>query len=129
MKGNIRDVLNQRNQFSAISGNRDAYGSVQAIPNSAIKQEVKSAVLNHLQNRANGGASSIGGHVNYINPIPKKVSAATMKIWGNAVVEDAKKSGLYFGVHPYTHYHGTAPRASKAGEFNVHIPESFFTDE
>lgn len=120
----IRQVINAKNQFSAISGNKKAYGSVQAMPQSHIKPIVQTAVMSHLQERANGADSVVQGHVNYLNP--KVSSAFSLKQWGNAVVESAKHSGLVFGKEPYAHYHGTAPGGKQAPAFNVNIPEKYF---
>jgi len=59
--GNIRNVINENSQFSKISGAPGAYGSVQAVPDKVINAQVKAEVLNHLQNRANGTESTVGG--------------------------------------------------------------------
>ncbi len=124
--GNIRNVINENSQFSKISGAPGAYGSVQAVPDKVINAQVKAEVLNHLQNRANGTESTVGGHTHYLNP---KVSGKkSLNTWGNAVVESTKKSGLVFGKPPFAHYHGTPPKEKPAGKFNVNIPASFFDD-
>lgn len=118
--GNVRAVVNAKNQFSAISGNKDAYGSVQAMPNSRINSRVRDEVMKHLQARASGQASSVGGHVNYLNPTYS--SQKSLREWGNDVVAQGKKSNMVFGSGNAMHYHGTAKGAKQASNFAVRLP-------
>lgn len=122
-KGDVRKVINAPNQFSEISGNAGAYGSVQKMPDKDIKPKVQAQVLAHLKDRANGMSSIVGGHVNYLNPV--KSGKVPLEQWGNAVVEQAKKEGLVFGVGQNTHYHGTAKGAKQAPKFQLVIPAKY----
>ncbi|STY90460.1 hypothetical protein [Moraxella bovis] len=68
-------------------------------------------------------SSIVGGHVNYLNPV--KSGKVPLEQWGNAVVEQAKKEGLVFGVGQNTHYHGTAKGAKQAPKFQLVIPAKY----
>ena len=117
--GNVRAVLNAQNQFSDISGNKDAYGSVQNMPEKDIKPKAREQTIKHLQDRMNGMKSSIGGHYNYFNPNKSKPN------WGPAVKASAEREGLVFGYGVHIHYHGTAQGERKAPELNVYLPEKY----
>ena len=120
--GHVREVINIHKHFTSIT----KYGGVQYVPDSEIKAVIKDVVLDHLQNRANGEPSIIGGHTHYLNE--KESDSASKVQWGNAVIKYAKEHNLYFGKEGYRHYHGTPPPEKPAKEFNVHIPKSFFTN-
>lgn len=103
-KGDVRAVINAPIQFSAISGNPNAYGSVQRMPDSRINGRVEQAVLEYLQYRLDGGTSSVGNHLNYANPYYS--SQQSMK-WVQPLAIRARREGLVFGSGTAIHVHGT----------------------
>ncbi|MGJ7039141.1 hypothetical protein J2Y63_002396 [Shinella sp. BE166] len=110
----VTGVLNQRRQFSKITGpsNLDPYGSVQNTPKAS--QAVQDLVRQHVENRTAGALSTIGGAVNYANPNVSDKSNLTG--WINPMIEaGAKRLGLGQNVH----YHGNAPGAMPADEYSV----------
>ena len=117
--GNVRGVLNARNQFCKISGEENAYGSVQNMPEKDIKPKAREQTIKHLQDRMNGMKSSIGGHYNYFNPNKSKPN------WGPAVKASAEREGLVFGHGVHIHYHGTAQGERKAPELSIVLPEKY----
>ena len=118
-KGNVRGVLNARDQFSQISGKKDAYGSVQNMPEKDIKPKAQEQTIKHLQDRMDGMKSSIGGHYNYFNPYESNPH------WGPYVKASAEREGLVFGHGKDIHYHGTAQGERKAPELNIVLPEKY----
>lgn len=103
-KGDVRAVVNAQSQFSAISGNADAYGSVQRMPDSRINKRTEQAVLEYLQYRLDGGASSVGNHLNYANPYYSSPQSMT---WVKPLAIRARREGLVFGSGAAIHVHGT----------------------
>jgi hypothetical protein len=110
--GTISDVGNSRWQFSGINSNlKHAYGVLEKMPKAHINKRVAAEVVKYLHDRAAGAPSSVGKHLNYLNPIYS--SQKSLKEWGNDVVAQASKSGLVFGAGKARHYHGTAKGSSK----------------
>lgn len=103
-KGDVRAVVNAKNQFSAISGNADAFGSVQRMPDARINKRVEQAVLEYLQYRLDGGSSSISNHLNYANPY---YSSPQSMAWVQPLAIRARREGLVFGSGTAIHVHGT----------------------
>ena len=124
-KKTVRSVLNAKGKFSKISGNPDAFGSVEKMPDKEIRPWIAKFTEEYLKERTTNPHSSIGGNYNYLNPHSKSVSEDTMRKWGNDVVEQAKKSGLIFGEGNFKHYHGTAKGHKMAPSFIVVIPKSY----
>lgn len=69
--GALKDVVNAKNQFSAIAGPQSLrpYGSVDKMPNRAISSKVAAEVGRWLEMRARGVSSSVGDNLNYLNPL------------------------------------------------------------
>lgn len=116
-KGNVRGVLEQRAQFSAISGSAKAFGSIDKVPRNLVTPRVTEQALAYLQKRASGAPSIIGGHFNYFNPNKSNPT------WGPDVKAQAIRSGLIFGRDPYVHYHGTAQGEKQAPRFKLILPK------
>lgn len=119
-KGDIRSVVNAPLQFSQISGNKGAYGSVQNMPNNHIKRRAEIAVLRHLEARMNGADSTVGGHLNYANPYS---SSPTSMAWVRPLQIRAQREGLVFGEGRAIHVHGTDPGFArfKPKPFNIKL--------
>ena len=100
----VASVANARNQFSAINGPRNnnytVWGSVDQVPDSVIPDFLPNIVTSWVTARAAGTPSSIGGNLNYANPIG---SDASNLAWINAL------DGPRLGFGNSTHYHGTVP--------------------
>ncbi|MDX1222689.1 hypothetical protein GOL85_13250 [Sinorhizobium medicae] len=115
-------VLNQRRQFSKITGpsSLDPYGSVQQTPRAPAA--VKSLVMDHVAARAAGAPPSIGGALNYANP---HFSSKSNLGWiGDMINAGAEKLGVGKSVH----YHGNAPGTRPVGEYALSaesMPGSF----
>ena len=62
-RGNLRAVVNKPGAFSAVNPK-----GIQVTPDSVLKEWTSNYTLHHLQERANGKPSIIGGHFNYLNP-------------------------------------------------------------
>ncbi|WP_318883795.1 cell wall hydrolase [Sinorhizobium meliloti] len=104
-------VLNQRRQFSKITGpsSLNPYGSVQQTPRAPAA--VKSLVMDHVAARAAGAPPSIGGALNYANP---HASTKNNMGWiGDMISAGAEKLGVGKNVH----YHGNAPGTRPVGEY------------
>ncbi|WP_208606215.1 hypothetical protein, partial [Rodentibacter rarus] len=68
--GDVRGVINKRWAFSDINTPRkSAYGSVQNVPMARVSEKIKNGVLAHLKNRSMGEESSVGGNLDYANPL------------------------------------------------------------
>ena len=103
----VRGVINQKSQFSQISGNRGAYGSVQAMPDNAIKSKARAFVPGYLSGRVDGSIKPvINGDLNYLNPAHS--GAKAMRTWGKIIKDQAEKSGQIYGKGDSLHYHGTS---------------------
>lgn len=110
----VTGVLNQRRQFSKITGpsNLDPYGSVQNTP--AASQVTQDLVREHIGNRVAGGEPIIGDAVNYANP--NFSSKSNLSGWINPMIEaGATKLGLGNAIH----WHGNAPGAVPPDEYGV----------
>lgn len=110
----VTGVLNQRRQFSKITGpsSLDPYGSVQNTP--AASQATQELVRQHIENRVAGAESTIGNAVNYANP--NYSSLSNRRGWIDSMIDaGAQKLGLGRAVH----YHGNAPGAVPADDYAV----------
>ncbi len=116
---NVRKVLERDRQFSDISGNANAVGSVDKVPRSRVTPQIIEQSMRHFQNRAEGHPSIIGGNFNYFNP------RKTMPSWGPDVMAQAEKNGHIFGKGQRIHYHGTAEGNKRAPAFKVTLPVPF----
>lgn len=106
-------VLNQRRQFSKITGpsSLNPYGSVQNTPRAP--EAVRNIVADHVASRAAGSPSTIGGSLNYANP---NYSSRRNLGWINDMINaGAQKLGIGKAVH----YHGNAPGTQPVGEYSV----------
>ncbi|TBE77231.1 hypothetical protein ELH01_08220 [Rhizobium ruizarguesonis] len=123
--GSLKDVVNAKNQFSAIAGPRSMkpYGDVDNMPKRAISPKIAAAVDSWLEMRARGVPSSVGDNLNYLNPLYS--SQSSLRGWGWSVVAQAKKSGYVMGAGKATHYHGTSRDLEKykPGAFRVVIDD------
>ena len=108
-------VLNQKNQFSAISGNKKSFGSVANAPPASAK--ITAMVESHFAARAGGEGSSVGGAVNFAN---KDFSGPkARKEWVDALHAEAMASGNFVGKGNQTTVFGTAKGGTPAEEFNI----------
>ena len=100
----VEGVLSQPLQFTKITGppSRNPYGSLQNTP--AAPQSTRAAVQSHLDARAGGAPSSIGGNLHYANPHFSDQSNLTG--WVNPMIE---AGATPIGVGNAVHYHGTDP--------------------
>jgi spore germination cell wall hydrolase CwlJ-like protein len=87
----IQGVINQNKQFSAINN----IGTWEHLPKAPDKHFA--IVLNHIQNRARGGASDIKGATHFFNP------DISHPDWGPAVLANPTAK---FGTPPNSHVHG-----------------------
>ncbi|MBP1881800.1 cell wall hydrolase [Sinorhizobium mexicanum] len=121
--GSLKDVVNAKNQFSAIAGPRSLkpYGNVDNMPTRAISSKIAEEVDRWLEMRARGVPSGVGDNLNYLNPLYS--SQSSLRGWGWSVVAQAKKSGYVMGAGKATHYHGTSRDLVKykPGAFRVVI--------
>lgn len=103
----VRGVINQKSQFSAISGNKGAYGSVQAMPDGAVKPKAGAFVPGYLRGRVDGTIKPvINGDLSYLNPAHSGQKA--LRTWGKIIMDQANKSGQIYGSKGSLHYHGTS---------------------
>lgn len=103
----VRGVINQSHQFSQISGNKGAYGSVQNMPDGKVNGLARAFVPNYLRGRVDGSIKPvINGDLNYLNPHHSGQKA--MRTWGKIIKEQAEKSGQIYGTGKSVHYHGTS---------------------
>lgn len=126
--GNIRKVVNKFGAFSMInsnlrnkSGHKIAYGSVENMPSNAVNRTVRQSVMQHLQERANGKRSIVGGDVNYANPNYLGQASASTKKWVAEVQSQAQKTGQVFGAGKAVHVHGTPSGQKRAPKFDVQL--------
>lgn len=99
----IQEVVDQPKQFSAINETGSWAGLPVATPN------VARIVEEHVNARAAGRASEIGGATHFLNP--HLSSASALAAWGNHVVRNAV--AVYGNeAKKDVHYHGFAPGAS-----------------
>lgn len=117
-RGNLRAVVNKPGAFSAVNPK-----GIQVTPDSVLKEWTSNYTLHHLQERANGKPSIIGGHFNYLNP--NESDESKKRQWGNDVYEQAKRTGLIFGTGELIHAHGTAKGEKQAPAFHVILPAGF----
>ena len=103
----MQDVVNASHQFSAISGNKKAYGSVDRMPDSAIDQKTAEFTKQYLAQRVAGKPSIIGGHLNYANP---HYSDSKNLKWINQLKADYN---IVIGSGKAIHYHGTVPELKR----------------
>ena len=111
----MQSVVNAKSQFSAISGNKNAYGSVDRMPDSAIHQKTAEFTKQYLAQRVAGKPSIIGGHLNYANP---HHSDSKNLGWINQLKRDYN---IVIGSGKAIHYHGTTPELKRymPGAFKV----------
>lgn len=96
----IQEVVDQPRQFSAINETGSWTGLPPATPN------VARIVEEHVDARAAGGGSEIGGATHFLNPYLS--SASALAAWGNDVVRNAV--AVYGSEEKKdVHYHGFAP--------------------
>ncbi|PCE27922.1 calcium-binding protein [Paraburkholderia acidicola] len=121
----IRGVINERWQFSDINAPRpSAYGSVQNVPESRVSQRVRSLVLAHLQDRANGGASLVGNNLSYANPYALDEASDATRAWVEDVVHQASITGYRYGSGRAVHVHGTTQglMPSRPDPYTIELP-------
>jgi hypothetical protein len=124
----IRDVINERWQFSDINAPRQsAYGSVQNVPESRVSPRVRSLVVSHLQDRANGGVSLVGNNLSYANPYALDEASAATRAWVEDVVHQASITGYRYGSGHAVHVHGTTQglMSSRPDPYTIELPESY----
>lgn len=103
----VRGVINQSHQFSAISGNKGAYGSIQNMPDGATKPKARAFVPGYLKGLVDGSIKPvINGDLNYLNPAHSGQKA--LRTWGKIIMDQANKSGQIYGTGKSLHYHGTS---------------------
>lgn len=103
----VRGVINQSHQFSAISGNKGAYGSIQNMPDGATKPKARAFVPGYLKGLVDGSIKPvINGDLNYLNPAHSGQKA--LRTWGKIIIDQANKSGQIYGTGKSLHYHGTS---------------------
>ncbi|RQP04084.1 MAG: hypothetical protein D1H97_19840 [Paracoccus sp. BP8] len=120
----ITDVVNAKHQFSAISGNKGAVGSVDNLP--MPNKRVDKLVDDYLVARAQGLESSVGGNLNYLNPKYSSWNNIKPGSWGDSVVKQAQSSGQVFGAGNAMHYHGTAPGMSPIDpNYGLNLPGNY----
>lgn len=107
-------VLNQRRQFSKITGPRNLspYGSVQGTPRAS--QATQDLVREHIENRVSGGLSTVGDAVNYANP--NYSSPSNIRSWITPMIKAGAKR---LGIGDSVHYHGNAPGAIPPEEYGI----------
>lgn len=118
-RGDVRGVLEKPFAFSAIVGPAKAYGGIDKVPPKEVTADKVRETYLHLQARANGKPSIVGGHFNYFNPHKSEPS------WGPDVMAQAHKEKLIFGSGDMIHYHGTAKGERKAPAFKLKLPVPF----
>ncbi|AOI58179.1 hypothetical protein WI26_11490 [Burkholderia diffusa] len=124
----IRGVINERWQFSDINAPRpSAYGSVQNVPDSRVSPRVKSLVIAHLQDRANGGASLVGNNLSYANPYALDEASDATKAWVEDVIRQANVTGYRYGKGRAVHVHGTTQglMPSRPDPYTIELPEAY----
>lgn len=125
-KGGIRGAINQRWAFSDINTPRKtAYGAVENVPWRRVTPKLRAAVMEHLQARANGKASTVDGNTHYANPYYlHEASASTNKKWVREAHDQAKLTGQIYGAGKAIHVHGTPTGERRAPKFSIRLPSS-----
>lgn len=122
-------VLNEKRAFSKIAGPKrlKPYGKVENAPNAP--RSLLGLVTEHLQARAKGLPSTIGGATHYANP--EYSDKKNRRGWIDPMIEaGAKKIGIGNAVH----YHGVPPGMSPAPSYeislddNVAVPSGYLPD-
>lgn len=124
----IRGVINERWQFSDINAPRpSAYGSVQNVPESRVSPRVRTVVIAHLQDRAEGGASLVGNNLSYANPYVLDEASAATRVWVEDVVHQASITGYRYGAGRAVHVHGTTQglMSSRPAPYTIELPDSY----
>ncbi|RQP96551.1 hypothetical protein [Burkholderia stagnalis] len=124
----IRGVINERWQFSDINAPRpSAYGSVQNVPESRVSPRVRSLVIAHLQDRANGGASLVGNNLSYANPYALDEASDATRAWVEDVIHQASITGYRYGKGRAVHVHGTTQglMPSRPEPYSIELPDSY----
>lgn len=124
----IRGVVNERWQFSDINAPRpSAYGSVQNVPESRVSPRVRSLVVSHLKDRANGGLSLVGNNLSYANPYALDEASDATKAWVEDVIQQSNITGYRYGKGRAVHVHGTTQglMSSRPGEYAIALPEEY----
>jgi hypothetical protein len=98
----VSNVVNARKQFSDINGPvawKRGRRSVEEYPQTGVSKTVDDLVDSYLAERASGGSSSVGTHLNYANPYAsdRKNLPWIMKL-----------DGPVYGAGKAIHRHGTA---------------------
>jgi hypothetical protein len=106
--GSIQQVIDQKNQFSAIN----PLGTWMKLP--TAEAAIFDIVRQHVEARAGGQAGLIKGAVNFLNPFFSSVKS--MKEWGQFVVDHAVAEFGNAAVHD-VHFHGTAPGYGQPREY------------
>ncbi|UOO83773.1 hypothetical protein [Neisseria dumasiana] len=124
-KGGIRGAINQRWAFSDINTPRKtAYGAVENVPWSRVTPKLRAAVMEHLQARANGKASTVDGNTHYANPYYLHEASASTKKWVREAHDQAKRTGQIYGAGKAIHVHGTPTGERRAPKFSIRLPSS-----
>lgn len=121
----VTEVVNQPWQFSAISSNLpNAYGTIDAMPDSAIKPLVRKDVEAWLILRSNGMPAQVDG-LNFLNP--NFSSDQSLRSWGSAVIQQAQATGQVYGKGRSVHFHGTAPSLmeKRPKPFRIILPKGW----
>ena len=124
----IRGVINERWQFSDINAPRpSAYGSVQNVPESRVSPRVRSLVVAHLQDRANGADSLVGNNLSYANPYALDEASDATKAWVEDVIHQASITGYRYGKGRAVHVHGTTQglMPSRPSPYTIELPDSY----
>lgn len=108
------DVLNQRRQFSKITGPKSLspHGSVQKTPRAP--SYVNDIVQGHISDRVAGAPSVVGNSLHYANP--NYSDRSNIDSWINPMIKGGAEK---FGVGKAIHYHGNAPGYSGAPDYQI----------
>ncbi len=124
----FRGIINDRWQFSDINAPRvGAYGCVQNVPESRVPARVRTMVIAHLQDRANGGPSLVGNNLSYANPYVLDEATDATRAWVEDVVRQASITGYRYGKGRAVHVHGTTQGLMpfRPDPFTIVLPESY----
>lgn len=116
----VSGVINQKNQFTAVS----AAGNINKVSDGDINPQVAAAVVAHLQNRANGKSSTVGGALNYVTPETLANATGTNKKEMQEVAQAGMASGLVIGTGSNALMFGTPQAAvdSQPNRTTVNVP-------
>jgi hypothetical protein len=122
------EMLNQRNQFSAINGPVARPGA-ENIPASRVDPALRDILTSYLDDRTSGLApSSVGGAVNYANPVASDASNLGWVNGLNLAVDDAgpfsHRYGVADGMHPAEAVFGN-PRLDPKNFLSGGVMEAF----